>query len=379
LAWALALGFGPAVQVGLADDTPRPGERRTSASTKRIESQAGTADITAADLAKGATTATIDRILERAVQNIAVRYNLNDVQTEETEKMMKTRVHRFLREHENEVWPVIHKLLAQQLRPPDDPQEMMELGKTAGPLLRAAKEAIFEANEEWGMMLTAEQKRVHDWDLDEMETQFEVISENLKDWEEGRATTETLFGQPQLSQSQPPRPSRPEPGQLPKDPAGIKVFDPNHILATLVEDFIEEYELDKGQITAARSILEEFKGEASTFLEANKAKFEEVIARQRTALEERNLKAVKRANTEHKKLLAPVFELCEEMEGRLKSLLTTAQIQRHAERMEREADKAASRKARKTSLKEDEPTSPAPKPPSEKPDDSGDQAETGKG
>ena len=69
-----------------------------------------------------ASAATIERIMDQAVRNIARRYNLNETQTKKTDELMKREVNRFLKEHEDEVWPVIRDLLISQFgaKPPQD-------------------------------------------------------------------------------------------------------------------------------------------------------------------------------------------------------------------------------------------------------------------
>ena len=57
-----------------------------------------------------ATSATIERIIETAVRNIARRYNLNEAQTQKTDELWNREVRQFLREHEAEVWPAIRGL-----------------------------------------------------------------------------------------------------------------------------------------------------------------------------------------------------------------------------------------------------------------------------
>ncbi len=283
------------------------------------------------DLKTGArpAAATLELIMKRAVHNIAARYNLNDVQTEETDKLMKREVYRFLEQHENEVWPIIRDLLAAQLQPPDDHEKMKRIGKAARPLAKLAKEAIFKANEEWRLILTPEQRDMHDFDLEEMRFTFGKIDENFEEWEAGQPTEKGIFPEPRITDRGPPRPTRPPQGRLPEPKR--ETFDPNRIFATLVEEFIKEYELDKGQITSAKSILEEFKGRANNYREAKKHEFAKIAARQQEAMKNRDLAAVKKADTDRKELLKPVYTLCAEMEDRLKRLLRTEQIQRHAE------------------------------------------------
>ncbi len=297
--------------------------------------------------------ATIDAIMEQAVRNIAARYNLNDVQAESTRQLMKRDVYKFLKEHENEVWPAIRDLLAAQLgaKPPDSREDVMRIGKASRPLAKLAEEAIFRANEEWRLILTQQQKDMHDFDLVEMRKTFEVIDKNLGGWEEGDPLENRIFpDQKQLIGRQPPRPHRPRKGHLPEPT--VEFFDPHPIFETLVEEFIKEYELDEGQITSARSILEEFKVKANDFRDAKKLELAKIAVQQQDALARRDLKAIKQTNAAHKKLLEPVYELCDEMDGRLKGLLTTSQIQRHAEKSKaRETSKGAPKVTKKTSPK----------------------------
>lgn len=318
--------------------------------------------------------ATIEAIMEQAVRNIAARYNLNDAQTENTRQLMKRDVYKFLKEHENEVWPAIRDLLATQLgaKPPESRDEVKRIGKASRPLAKLAEEAIFRANEEWRLILTPQQKEMHDFDLVEMRKTFEVIDENLAEWVDGEPTENNIFPeQNQLIGRQPPRPPRPRKG-LPEPK--VEFFDPHPIFETLVEEFIKEYELDKGQITSARSILEEFKGKANDFRDAKKVDLTKIAAWQQDALDRRDLKAIKAAAVAHKKLLEPIYKLCDEMDGRLKGLLTTSQIQRHAEKSKAgEAWQRPPKVTKKTSPKKKTTSNEAksPKPESKAVSDSG--------
>jgi hypothetical protein len=285
----------------------------------------------ALDAGNRPAAATIEKIMAQAVRNIAARYNLNDVQTAEKSKLMKREVHRFLQDHEAEVWPAIRDLLAARLglEPPESQEDVKRIGKTARPLAELAEKAIFRANEEWRMILTPEQKKMHDFDLAEMEDTFEQIDKNFASWEEGRAPQGPIFPQPKIAGG-PSRPPRPNDGELP--PPHVEVFNPTSIFEVLVEEFIKEYGLDEGQVTSARSILEEFKVKANDFQQDNKHELARIALRHQQAHAERDLKAVNKARVDRKELLKPVYVLCDEMDGRLRGLLTTAQIQRHDEK-----------------------------------------------
>lgn len=269
--------------------------------------------------------------MEAAVHNIAIRYNLNEVQKQYTGELMKREVRRFLRDHEAEVWPAIRGMLATQMgtRPPDDPEEVKRLGQGARPIAQLAKEAIFRANAEWREILDAEQKALHDFDLAEMREAFTQIDENLAAWEKGEPAADKGIFPPPSGRPGPPLPTKPP---LTKHKGLVVDEVPIGILEAFVEEFIKDYQLDEGQITAARSILAEFQEKANSFKKAKKEEFAQIVAEREKAKAERDTGGIRRATAKHKKLLEPFYAIFGEMEERLQGLLTTAQKEQYAER-----------------------------------------------
>jgi hypothetical protein len=312
--------YGLMAAVAAAQEKPKPADQpdRPGADAMATLSSGGTP-----------AAATVEKIMEQAVKNIARRYNLNEAQTIETDKLMKREVQKFLKEHEAEVWPVIRDLIAAQFggKPPEA-DEAKRIGAAAKPLAGLAKEAIYRANDEWRMFLNTEQKAVHDYDLAEMEKQFQKIDRNFTDWSAGTPTDAGLFPPPASADLSPPRPTKPSPG-LP-DPE-VEIFRIS-IFATFVEEFIKENQLNQGQIDSARSILKEYEGKANDFKKNKKEELAKVAAAQRAALEARDREKMAAADNERKKLLEPVQALIGEMEERLKGLLTSAQLERYASR-----------------------------------------------
>ena len=292
---------------------------------------------------------TLEAIMDAAVRNISKRYNLNEAQRDLTDQLMKREVGRFLKEHENEVWPVIGDLLRSRLGlEPPDAEDAMRIGKAARPLLEAAKEYIYSANKEWGAILNEEQKKVHDYDMDDMGRQFAEMDDNFKSWADGEPNPR-LFPTVDKSRPQPRRPKK-----MPDVQPEYRIFDPNPILETLVEEFIKEHKLSKGQVTAARSILEEFKGQANDYKMSKKKELAAVAAERQTALQARDLAGIKAAEARHKKLLKPIYALCDAMTDRLEKQLTTAQIQRHAGEPDGDGDASARAAAQKDSTDQEE-------------------------
>jgi len=275
-----------------------------------------------------AKSVTVDTILDQAVKNIAARYNLNEAQTAKTAEIMRREVNDFLRTHEEKVWPIIRDLLQAQLgnKPPNDKEMIKRIGKAAGSMMGSVEEAILRGNEEWRMYLDPEQKRMHDYDLAEMDRTFKQLEANFDAWAEGKPNPGPLFPAPPPPQLSPPRPRQPARG-LPEPE--IEIFRPT-LFETFVEEFIKKYQLDKAQIETARSILVEFQGKANDFKNFKKDELKAIALEMRTAHEQADRAKLRDAEAKRKKLLVPVHELFAEMNGRLMSLLTTAQIQRFA-------------------------------------------------
>ncbi|MBI4717498.1 MAG: hypothetical protein HY763_06820 [Planctomycetes bacterium] len=273
-----------------------------------------------------ASMATIETILTNAVRGISARYNLNEAQTAETDALMKREVFKFLQDHEAEVWPLIRDLLAAQLgaRPPSDVEEMKRIGAAAGPLAKLACDAIIRANKEWREILTPEQKKVHDFDMSEMEKTFEQIDRNFKDWAEGKPVEAPIFPATQPTAKGPPTPPKPVMQGLPRGPILT-----DNVFENFVEQFIKDYLLDEGQIDSARSILKEYKDKVADFRSGNKDELGRLANAIKEATEQRDYKKRTDAEAERKKLLEPVYELFAQMESRLKGLLNSVQLERY--------------------------------------------------
>ena len=130
--------------------------------------------------------------MDQAVRNIGRRYNLNAAQLEKTDAIMRRGVREFLHKHEGEVWPAIRDILTSP-KGPTDPEAAKRIGRIGAPLVGLAKQAILDGNAEWRLILTPEQKRTHDFDLKEMNKQFEQIEKNFADWTEGKTTEGGVF------------------------------------------------------------------------------------------------------------------------------------------------------------------------------------------
>ena len=173
-------------------------------------------DLATIDLTRPVAEQTVERIVDQAVINIGLRYNLNDDQLKKTGRIMKTYVSGFLNNHEEEIWPAIRELLAANLKPPKNEADMRRLGTAARKLAKLAHKAVKEGNAEWRKILTKEQKKTHDYDLAELDKTFAQMDQNFGAWEDGRNTDNPIFGnrREQLARAKkgPPTPPRPPKG-----------------------------------------------------------------------------------------------------------------------------------------------------------------------
>lgn len=312
----------------------------------------------------GSESATVEKIMEQAVRNIAMRYNLNPAQTTKTTEIMTRRVQDFLREHENEVWPVIRDLLSHQLgnKVPDNIAEAMRIGRSARPLIQLAKEAIFKGNEEWRQYLSPEQQRTHDYDLAQMDKTFQTIEKNFDQWAEGKPSKGLFPGPPPVEQS-PPRPAKPA-GRLPT--STVDVVDPYRIFSIYVEEFITKYDLTEGQIDSVRSILVEFRRKANDFTLNNRVALEQINIDSSVAKKEGNHKKLVLAESKRKQLLKPIYSLFSQLVQRSEALLTTSQRQQFEQMEQPVIKKSTASKSKDVDNTNEEDDSDIPSQPNEK-------------
>jgi hypothetical protein len=308
---------------------------------------------------------TIEKIMDQAVRNIGVRYNLNEAQLEQTGEIMRRDVKGFLREHHDQVWPVIRDLIAAQLDggPPADKAKVMRIGRSARPLAKLAYESIVRANEEWAEILTEEQRRLHRFDMGEMGKTFEVIDSNLRSWEQGTPGDKSVFPAPQYYPNEPARPAKPEAG-LPTSKeratttdAMVVPFDVG-LFEARVDQFIAEYGLDEAQVVKARSIQRDFEARGQRHLDANKEALAEATAAKEKAKIDKNREADAQAEAKLKELRQPLLDLLAQMDARLNTLLTQQQIKQHQnKKAEPDQDKKAE-PAKPAEKNADQPKSP---------------------
>lgn len=269
----------------------------------------------------------VDSMIRQAADNVARRYNLNQQQTEFTRQMMRDRVTKFLENNEEAIWPLIRDLARQQLTgqsfDPNNPDALAtakRIGDTAIPIVEKARQAIYEANEEWGGILSKEQKQLHEYDLREMKGQFEEIRQNFENYKEGKpAPGLPMFPTQNKKADEPSRPARPSEGLISEQRR------PEHQWDRYVRNFVHKYDLDDAQKESANSILRELKQRAADHRTKKAKNFEAVKKRFDEAVAKGDLKKRMAAKREEVALTKPIKSMFEELKRRVNKIPTSGQ------------------------------------------------------
>lgn len=272
----------------------------------------------------------VDSMILQAADNVSRRYNLSPQQTEFTRKMFQEKVTRFLEENQEQIWPLVRDLARYQLTgaPPDE-STARRIGGSALPIVEKAKKAILDANREWGGILTEEQKRLHEYDLREMEGTFKKVAQNFQEWESGIPKQNPIFPPHTPKDDEPPMPNRP-PEKYTE--GGRKWTNQQNAWAKYVGDFIRKYNLDPGQREAAQSILRELKERAGKHRDAKQKEYAELDQRLKEAFDSGDLKRIAMVERDETALNKPVKEdMFNELRERLDKIPTDAQKERFAQ------------------------------------------------
>ena len=286
----------------------------------------------------------VDSMMWQAAENISRRYNLNADQRAKTHELLTTEVTEFLEEHDN-IWPLVRDLARYQMSGKEPEGEVdRRIGATALPLMKEVREAILEGNARWREILTEEQKKMHDWDLRDMEKTFAKMEANFGAMTQGAAVKQGLFPPPNKDEPQPARPRKPRtdfkapnvPGPASRERPQEEWWD------SYVQEFIRRFELDDAQSEAALSVLRECKSRARTYRQSREKDFAQAGERLRQARSAGQPPEVQKAKIRiwtqiEKGLNKPIVDLFQELKDRLDRIPTDAQKERERRKAGRPA------------------------------------------
>ncbi|GJM24612.1 MAG: hypothetical protein DHS20C16_10270 [Phycisphaerae bacterium] len=277
----------------------------------------------------------VDSMMEQAVENISRRYNLNDDQKSKTKKMLVDEVTKFLDTHDN-IWPLVRDLGRYQIKGEAPEGEIARrIGANALPLMEDIRETILSCNEDWDSILNEEQRRLHEWDLNDMKLTFEKMDENFTAMSQGKARNPGIFPGPNEHEVKaPPVRKKPSKDFKPKLVRDARDYRPQEDKWELyVQDFIKKYELTEGQSEAAHSILRECKTRAAAYRLSKERDFADAKKRLTDVRKSKQPAAITKTKekvwtTVLQKLRKPVDDLFEELKDRLAKIPSAAQKKR---------------------------------------------------
>ena len=314
----------------------------------------------------------IDGMVRQAAEEIIRRYKLNDEQAGYTKQLLSKRVNTLLDKHGDKVRKLFREAMVMRMsgKPPTT-EAIQSWSQQAVPIYQAVKREILEGNEEWGQILLPNQKEMHQTDIKDMMEDFTQYEQRLDRWSKGGFDAEKDWikrtRRPARSRTRrPPRikpkgdsshvivkrprtppagapkgPSRfgAKPGQDPtavQQPQNDVELDPEHFWDVYVRNFVRKYRLDSGQSGQAQTILKDCKERARRHRAAHHEEYLELRGRiRKLRADGGNAEAANAANRELGDLDAPISDLFEELKGRLESIPTSAQLQKHQASKER--------------------------------------------
>lgn len=267
----------------------------------------------------------VDTMMDQAVQQISKRYSLNPQQELYTKLLLKRRVREFLDEHESEVRELLQESMDMQTgRAKADPVSRQIWAQRALPLYAQASQAILEGNEEWGSILTEEQKKIHDGDMNLMRRGFDGATTTLTQWSEG--------GGPPIPKLNDPTVRNKTNGSDEKNGKGVTP-NPKSVTQQNIEDnwrsyvnlFVSAYDLDKASQNSAREkILKEQYDKAVRYRQLRAADFQKIEKRLKT-LGKSDYSEREKLKNRQVQLERRIYDLFIEMDERLQRLPTAAQ------------------------------------------------------
>ncbi len=314
-----------------------------------------------------------DVMVKQAADQIISRYKLNEEQSKFTRELMARRVNELLDKHEKTVRELFREAMVMRLagKPPTN-EAIQSWAQRALPVYEEAKKQIIDGNEEWGKILTPDQKKTHEIDLKMMKIDFVQYEQKLSRWSQGGFEPKKDWIVPQSAANRPAtpppsgKPVQPNPptnrfakrneAQMPvtppanrpgggppmrigetagrnptSGPAGSAIqapTDPEQHWDAWVSDFVRQCRLDEGQTGQAKAILKDCKDRANRHRDAHRDDYVRLTKR----VQETNPEAVAQASKELGDLNAPINDLFEELKGRVEGIATSAQLQNYQRR-----------------------------------------------
>ncbi len=138
----------------------------------------------------------IDLLVDNYSRFLGRKYDLTEEQDEYTKYLLRERSYEFLEQHEDNLRNLVDRLFEVRTGGEMTMEELIKWGQQAQPIYKEAKKLIIVGNDEWREILTPEQQKIHDEDLQLMLQSFETTEGQLDRMLAGEMTVEE-FRSPQ--------------------------------------------------------------------------------------------------------------------------------------------------------------------------------------
>lgn len=329
----------------------------------------------------------IDAMIDSYARLLTRKYNLTSEQDAFTQAYLREKSQQFLDRHRDQLFQIVDRMFEVRAGADITQQEMMEWGRQAQPLFDEARQLIIEGNNEWRAILTEDQKRIHDADLELMRESFTSTQDQLTRISSGQMTLEEFRrGQPRPSRKPrdqtpvavppeapalapggpvvgtavpapatpgatthspapaPPKPMPAAPGSThgtpttpggkpaPTRPGGPATANFESEWEAYVREFTQRYQLDEAQKQRAQVILRDCQDQARNYMTRRKSQMDDLDRRAQQANDIKDAKEKARRTQEiadrRTRLLSPINDIRDrQLKPRLERLLSPAQKQ----------------------------------------------------
>ncbi len=171
------------------------------------------------DSSRWAGLMNVDLMVNTYSRFLARKYDLTEEQDEYTREFLRAKAQTFMDAHRADLMLAVEQMFNARTGGDMSQQELIDWGKRVMPLYEDAKRIIVDGNSEWREILTDDQKRIHDEDLQLMTQSFNTTEEQLTRIVTGQMSVDE-FRKPMRAQRPSPRTVRAQRQPVVERPVG---------------------------------------------------------------------------------------------------------------------------------------------------------------
>jgi hypothetical protein len=148
----------------------------------------------------------VDLLIDNYSRYLGTKYGLNGEQDAYTKQMLREKTYGFLERHEDHLRDVVETMFSVRTGAEMSADELQAWGKSVLPIYEDAKKMIQDGNADWRGILTEEQKKLHDEDLQLMERSLSTTEDQLQRIVTGDMTVDEFRNPRRYRNRNPPPP-----------------------------------------------------------------------------------------------------------------------------------------------------------------------------